>query len=554
MSARCVPEQPQLRTVTEREVWERLRDDAPDDWTILSNLRLTDANKDHEADLVVLIPDRGIVVIEVKGGSVSIDPAGSWLQSGRTTRVIRPVDQARASKYALRGYIETDPRWRDSSRTRLRYAHAVVLPRTTLADDFATPDAPRWLVHGRDDLATLTRRLDQALAQHCESGRPPTDEECDLVVEILQGRNLPQRDLLAAAQERAALADRLTLEQAALLQVTRLLRRVEVRGGAGSGKTTLAIAQARDLTRGRSDRPAQRVALVCYSLGLASYFARESAGLTRKQRPAFVGPFEQLARMLGVERFADRDDVDFWERRLPEEMAERAEHLPDGKKFDAVIVDEAQDFADSWWRPIMACLRDEDSGGLYLYTDENQRIFDRFGAPPVPLVPLVLDHNLRNTRQIADVFASLTPMRMTARGGEGPEVTFVASDPRGALDAADDEVEALLDAGWRPEDVALLTTGARHPEQVSLQEGRGHTGYWDSFWDAESVFYGHVLGCKGLERRAVVLCINELTRHDRSRERLYVGLSRATDRLVVVGDPDHIRQVGGPAVARQLGL
>ena len=96
----------------------------------------------------------------------------------------------------------------------------------------------------------------------------------------------------------------------------------------------------------------------------------------------------------------------------------------------------------------------------------------------------------------------------------------------------------LLDEGWRPEDVALLTTGARHPEQVALQESEGQEGYWRTFWDKDCVFYGHVLGCKGLERRVVVLCVNERMPRERSRERLYVGLSRATDKLVVVGPPD----------------
>jgi len=67
---------------------------------------------------------------------------------------------------------------------------------------------------------------------------------------------------------------------------------------------------------------------------------------------------------------------------------------------------------------------------------------------------------------------------------------------------------AALEDGWRPEDVALLTTGTRHPEQKERQAA-GNAAYWDSFWDAEQVFYGHVLGFKGLERRAVVFVINE---------------------------------------------
>ncbi|PRC59526.1 nuclease, partial [Mycobacterium sp. ITM-2017-0098] len=85
-------------------------------------------------------------------------------------------------------------------------------------------------------------------------------------------------------------------------------------------------------------------------------------------------------------------------------------------------------------------------------------------------------------------------------------------------------------------------TGSRHPEQRERQAA-GSAAYW-GFWDAEQVFYGHVLGFKGLERRAVVLVVNEEAAFERSRERLYVGLSRARDQLVVCGDPDLLRNIG----------
>lgn len=68
------------------------------------------------------------------------------------------------------------------------------------------------------------------------------------------------------------------------------------------------------------------------------------------------------------------------------------------------------------------------------------------------------------------------------------------------------------------------------------------------------MFYGHVLGFKGLERRAVVLVVNEEGKFEPSRERLYVGLSRARDQLVVCGDPDFIRDVGGADLARRLKI
>ena len=143
---------------------------------------------------------------------------------------------------------------------------------------------------------------------------------------------------------------------------------------------------------------------------------------------------------------------------------------------------------------------------------------------------------------------------MYARGGDGPQVRFIPATAAEALDAADDAVDPLVDDGWAPGDIALLTTGTRHPVQLEYDADPSRREYWDLWWDRDSVFYGHVLGCKGLERRVVVLCLNEEKPRDRARERLYVGMSRATDLLVVVGDPAWILEVGGREVAVRLGI
>ncbi len=551
---RVTGETPRFAHESERVVWDLVQRQKDADWVVLANQRLTTAKKDHELDLVVLMPGEGVVVVEVKGGSVWVDEQGQWRQGNRRDNRIHPVDQARDGKYALREYVERDPRWRDSSRRRIRWGHAIVLPFSNLADDFATPDCPRWTISGRGDLDHLAERLRDVVARQETACRRPDEDDLYLVVEILAGRSLPLHDVAAEADDREAVADRLTQEQAALLSVTRLVNRMEIRGGAGSGKTILALTQAKDLTRGQGERRSQRVALVCYSIGLSQYFRRQLAGVPRHHRPAFVGSFEDLANAWGIDTAShDRNDADFWERDLAARMTEIAASLPDGKKFDAVIVDEAQDFADHWWHPLMKALRDEDEGGLYVYSDENQRIFARFGQPPVPLVSLVLDHNLRNTQQIARAFGPLAPMRMHLRGEPGADVRLVPCAREDAISSSDDQVDLLLEEGWQPQHVALLTMGSRHPAQVERQEADGQVGYWRSFWDNDDVFYGHVLGCKGLERRAVVLCVNAKNT-DRAREMLYVGMSRATDELVVVGEPGFIREIGGDQVAHRLGI
>lgn len=146
----------------------------------------------------------------------------------------------------------------------------------------------------------------------------------------------------------------------------------------------------------------------------------------------------------------------------------------------------------------------------------------------------------------------LAPTGMELRGGDGPQVTFVPASSADALDVADDQGEALFDEGWSAGDIALITLGQRHPVQVERQDALGQQGYWDTFWDADDIFYGHVLGFKGMERRAVVLCVNESGTRDRAAERVYVGLPG--HRPAGGGRPDVITSMGGPEVYRRMGI
>jgi hypothetical protein len=511
------------------------------------NQRITDDRKNAEIDFVLVLPGSGVMAVEVKGGQITHD-GSRWTQTSQTghAREIDPVTQVREGMYLLRSYVERDPRW--GHRGRVRHAHAVVFPFTHVPPEFSLPDCPRHMIFGRDDLENLVENLAAIPVRQTGSDRIPTEEDAETMSEILRGRGHPQADVISLALERDALADQLTQQQELLLEVSKLINRLEVRGGAGSGKTWLAMEQARRLTRAGG-----RVALVCYSRGLAAYFQRVTAGWSRKEQPAYVGTFHGL----GIDRWGAHppvlgdDDSGYWEEDLPSSMIEIAGELPAGQRFDAIVVDEAQDFADRWWAAVLAALKDPKRGGVYIYSDEGQRVFARFGGMPECQAVFMLEHNLRNTRQIADTFQSLALTRMRARGGIGPPARFVPCTAADAMDAADDMVEQLLDQGWRPQDIALLTTGKRHPEQVSRQ-AEGQDDYWASFWDEDQVFYGHVLGFKGLERRVVVLAVNDNEPRDRAKERLYVGLSRARDELVVCGDPDYVERVGGEALLRKL--
>lgn len=182
--------------------------------------------------------------------------------------------------------------------------------------------------------------------------------------------------------------------------------------------------------------------------------------------------------------------------------------------------------------------------------DQDHRVFSRRSAPPISISPYALGTNIRNTKQIAQVFGSLATERIQLRSLEGPPVLFAPSDTAMATDVAD-AVDALLDE-WPPGRLALLTTKHRHNLQQEVVDGQGWSAYWDAFFAQEEVFYGHVLGCKGLERAVLVLAVEGLKQPERASEMLYVGLSRARTLLVVCGDLEEIAAVGGESVRRRL--
>ncbi|WP_344327698.1 nuclease-related domain-containing DEAD/DEAH box helicase [Aeromicrobium halocynthiae] len=540
------PQEPSFVTRSEQRVWKALVDQLGERDLVIANQRFTHRGNDHELDFAVVLDGHGVVVLEVKGNKIWHEGGQWWQAWNPQPRRIRPVDQARDNKYVLLDWVEASPSW--FGRTRARWAHAIVLTDTEIDPKFATPDCERSMIIDTNDLADIGNRL-RTLLDIQDNARRPTDlSDAEAIFDALSGRFLPQRNsqlsIEASVAQRDDLVERLSAEQARILDVAGQLSRVEVRGGAGSGKTWLAVEQARRLSRA-----GKRVALICYSRGLSQWMQRRVSTFGPDERPAYVGTFHGIGRAWGAPDGSD-DDSRFWEVELPELMLELASDQPLENLYDAIVIDEAQDFADLWWPVVMEALKYEDDA-LYVFSDEGQRVFSRFGGPPAGLVPLVLDKNLRNTRQISSAFSSMAPNRMRVSEHDGPDVRFVPCSYDAALDHADDVVESLLEEGWQPSDLALIATGSRHPEQKARQED-GWEAYWDSFWDRDQVFYGSVLGFKGLERPAVVLALNEKPGMNRAVERLYTGLSRARDLLVVVGDPHHIETVGGADVLSRI--
>ena len=544
MPPRCYPPQPEFGSgrTAERRVWEVLCDQLPDDAALLHSVPMIERATEHEADLIIAWPGAGIAIVEVKGGHISRHH-GQWYQSsGGETRPIKdPVVQAQDCKHVLHRLLVQH----ESKAATARSAHLVAFPFTDIDPGWSYAGCPRDTIVDRADLAAAAARVRAVIDRHGSGYAPLTGAGLESLVEVLEGQLPGQTSLLSWAEENEAYVDQLTRDQAKVARILRQQRRLKVIGGAGTGKTWLALEQARGLAAG-----GERVALVCYSRGLARFLQRMTAQWPPGQRPAYVGLFHALPLAWGADPPPDDpgETSGYYEERLPAQMAELAARLGEEDKYDAIVVDEAQDFSAAWWPPTLACLRDQDTGGLYAFLDEAQRVFDRRGEVPIPLPPIVLEENIRNTRQIAQVFGSLGAAQAIYRGMKGPPVRFIPCPQDEAIDQADSQVDRLLGEGWEPGQIALLVTGTRHQLQKEMIDYHGWDGYWDAFFAADDVFYGHVLGFKGLERPVVVLAVNGL----RDESRLYVGLSRARSCLVVCGDLDQIAAVGGAGLRQRL--
>ena len=112
-----------------------------------------------------------------------------------------------------------------------------------------------------------------------------------------------------------------------------------------------------------------------------------------------------------------------------------------------------------------------------------------------------------------------------------------------AEQSANGYVKFLIEkAGWRPQDIAVITTRQRHAIHQELYGDPAK--YWDMYFANDSVFYTHVSSFKGLERPVVVVVVNGIPSGTKGSQQLYVAMSRARDDLVLVGAAEELSHLG----------
>ena len=367
-----------------------------------------------------------------------------------------------------------------------------------------------------------------------------------------------------------------------------------IRGVAGSGKTLILVSRARFLHR---HWPRLQILVVTFNRVLASALETWTAdgdGTEPHKGVLLVRNIDRLpfyvARSFQGEPLADGGDTAANDARV-QQAIEMAQRLPDRRRFDAVMVDEAQDL--DHLRLTLACrmLKSTrmdlsstahlpDSGGHLLRVyDSAQDVLRRRGTtwnPPGVTAQGradVLRVNYRNTREILELAmnflvgsgdwkaatvdvddpAALIPPEAAKRTGPHPRLTD-CRDLRGEATTVASRSAELLAAGASPEDIVVMHGCFELEDELKRAFYRQRVPYFLVRKDRDGavgirdkVRVSTLTKMKGLEFRHVFVCgvnqirvpdVDEADQLQAVKTQLYAAMTRAMDELEITMSGD----------------
>lgn len=556
---------PERCNSTEVEVAAFLAD-LEDDWLVRWGFVYHDPwGEPREGDFLVVSPKGGLLVLEVKAGTLRLDPyTGRW----NTATGDDPWFQLNEQWDAVLAQVLRH----SGSRQTPFVSRALACPHLTLGPNVADHHGiPRTHIFDRRDLREFARSWD-AHMRGCHARFHGWDRE---VIEAAFGPEGSPVAVKVFVDDLDRMLARHTESAFALLDSLEENTRFLFSGGAGTGKTWLALELAK--------RWAVQQGLDVLVLGYNLAFTRELKALLQKMKAAgnlprgsiTILPWEELARHhfaragMAFDPPADAANrTRFFEKEVPCLLQQLLEDGEVPASFDALVVDEAQDHdtgggdvaepRPSWWNFYFGVLRRGAAAPVAVFMDEAQRpsfrsgsfdVADLLRAWKAEPVRIRLGASLRYTRPIhaylkgleaPELVALRLGLGSTPPHGLGPDVEVVDAPAASVPDAVAKMVSGWIQQGWaRPEQILVLSRRgslagsalaqsaslAGHPLQDDFHPLRGHVGF------------GSVNKAKGLDRLAVVVVDFPPWKSMPPEERVpfFMGASRARQLLAVVG-------------------
>lgn len=534
-------------------------------WIVLHSLALAShaSPAGGEADFVVIVPDQGVVILEVKACRSFRYEEGAWFYGPDPFPDRRgPFRQAQEAMWSLRGWV----RERRQDLSSVLFTSAVVFPfcRCPLLSPEWHPwqliDAETW---GRQPIEESLRGvLGQAARLWRDTpvgGRPiaPGEKARELAALVR-----PRFEAFESPEARALRLDaevrRFTEEQFRYLDLLDANPRVLVDGPAGTGKTLLAIETAQRAARtppredaGGEASGTRRVLVVCFNRLLGAWLREQLAPLRPAVRAMTFHRY--LLDLVGIEEPPSDTDQRFWDEELPARAVQVLRRMPDAQRFDEIVLDEAQDLLRWRWLDVLdLSLRGGLAGGRWRAFGDlmNQSLYE---APETSRdiwrerlaahgVLATLRDNCRNRPRIVEVvhlLASLDPRyRATLRPDDGRDydLRFHADADEARVHLAE-ALDALRAEGFADEDIVILHPRSQCTALAPGPLGRGHQRFRGlSEPGRGAIRHGTVHAFKGLEARAIILADVADIVGPRARALFYVGVTRAQERLVILAE------------------
>jgi len=499
----------------------------------------------------VIVCEMGVLCLEVKGGAV-YRSGGIWHFEDRygnvSTSTEGPFKQAVGNMYSLRKYIKKHL-GAVHSLTRCQYACGVVFP------DFAfNRKGPDFI----PEIVYDNRYTDEELKKYIKDvfayWRKVTREKHNFEGAYLSGKEIREaenilRGNFSCVPSLGNIADKidkrlieLTEEQYNILRMIEENKRVIIKGGAGTGKTLLALEHAR-----RQAAKGKNVLYLCFNRLISSYLNY----VLKKDNSEFSRSIDVTNFHEFLRRYVNKNSVDDRYNRdvlftiiMPEKFIEYCMNNRIDKKYEAVILDEGQDLLRITY---LFCVNEILEGGIkdgnwYVFFDPNQNIYNRefeegyrFLEEYRPVIAS-LNINCRNTRQIGTYNVLLTGFRqdeiMKISGEDVERIEY--KDNKDLQNKLLKLVKRLISNGIGAGNIAILSSYSFKNSGIegknifeSVCKFQNISGMKYNIFLEDSLKFSTVQSFKGMESRVVILIDMEKFAEPEMRLLNYTAISRA---------------------------
>lgn len=541
-------------------------------WNVWMNVHLNFAVRgrgndvDREVDCILYHKKYGMLLIECKDGQISTEESqGSengfvWKQGNRVMER-SPVQQVQSLIYPLHDHFSgMFPKDEGAGYHRVRVQWAVCFADMDSVGKIGSNAMQPKRAILKSDLKsynTLERKVKKILEMKEESrgGNPfpndeLSDENFDRLVSFLGCFDEPSWPELWDMQAEARV--RPTEIQEMLMESIVRNPRMRIEGVAGSGKSLLVQWEATRLAR-----EGKRVVVLCYNDLLAEHMLQNfvEAGLDESQ--VVMSGFHKLAA-----KYVRLAKVKGVARKEPDDAKEKAEYFESmsvffkealeklrGKKnrfFDALIIDEGQDFANDWLDTALLLLKDPEKGIVRFFYDSKQTLYkgrEVLGNAAINAMPvMVLKRGFRSTKKILNWVHDVTDIRIPCYEDTVPgrEVDVRLYDkPEDQIEMLRKVVLDLKKKGVEPKDILVVSLRSKnHSGLASLNDD---VFQWSDVSDSLNSLAINMVSAyryKGLDKRVVILADLEPSKNDpgaphSNANLILVGATRAKEHLVV---------------------